>query len=144
MLCFLSNLSCHKNLTREALGAFINLVTWKSHFYLWSTGLKTLNFHHSQRLFTFFFVVGLLPKAQSTGRWFSWRATKPFYCHNTLPEPALKLLIHLTNFANFCMLNTIFIKFRCCLEAASEHTNVPLNSARIWTPFHHPHLLLRS
>ena len=31
-----------------------------------------------------------------------------------------------------------FIKFRGCLEAASERTNVPLSSARTWTPFHHP------
>ena len=30
-----------------------------------------------------------------------------------------------------------FIKFRGCLEAASERTNVPLSSARTWTPFHH-------
>ena len=31
-----------------------------------------------------------------------------------------------------------FFKFRGCLEAASENTNVPLSSARLWTPFHHP------
>ena len=32
-----------------------------------------------------------------------------------------------------------FIKFSGCLEAASEHTNnVPLSSARTWTPFHPP------
>ena len=28
-----------------------------------------------------------------------------------------------------------FIKFRGCLEAASERTNLPLSFARTWTPF---------
>ena len=32
----------------------------------------------------------------------------------------------------------VLIKFRGCLEAASECTNVPLSSARTWTPLHHP------
>ena len=31
-----------------------------------------------------------------------------------------------------------FIKFKGCVEASSEHTNVPLSSARTWTPFHNP------
>ena len=31
-----------------------------------------------------------------------------------------------------------FIKFRSCLEAASESTNAPLSSACTWTPFHLP------
>ena len=34
-----------------------------------------------------------------------------------------------------------FIKFRGCLEGASERTNVPLSSACTWTPLHH-HLFL--
>ena len=32
----------------------------------------------------------------------------------------------------------LIIKFRGCLETASERTNVPLISAQTWTPFHHP------
>ena len=31
-----------------------------------------------------------------------------------------------------------FFKFKDYLEAASERTNIPLSSARTWTPFHHP------
>ena len=34
-----------------------------------------------------------------------------------------------------------FFKFRGCLEAASEHTNVPPSSACTWTPLHHPSCL---
>ena len=33
-----------------------------------------------------------------------------------------------------------FIKFRGCLEVASERTNVPLSSAHTWIPFYHPRL----
>ena len=34
-----------------------------------------------------------------------------------------------------------FIKFRGCLEAASESTNVPDSSEPTWTLFHHPQYL---
>ena len=34
--------------------------------------------------------------------------------------------------------HSLIIKFRGCYEAASERTNIPLSSARTWTPFHPP------
>ena len=37
-----------------------------------------------------------------------------------------------------------FIKFRGCLDAASEHTKVPGSSKRTWTMFHHPQILLQN
>ena len=48
-------------------------------------------------------------------------------------------VIHATSTGHVPASRHKFIKFRGCLEAASERITVSLSSARTWTPFHHPH-----
>ena len=50
------------------------------------------------------------------------------------PLNSLYRYVHIPRY----VLEQKLIKFRGCLEAASEHTNVPLSSAHTWTLFHHP------